>query len=219
MQPIPYKRPRNFWILIEFKELFEVVSYRKNMGLKYAWSSWRFLLLVFIAEFAFHGFTYGEKAPNYSFIQEATSAPQVSLYDYIIIGGGTAGCPLAATLSRNATVLVLGRWGSPYVNTTKIRIENALSTLTDTSPDSFSEAFISEDGVANIRARVLGGGTVINAGFYSRAETFFLKQKGLNEALANDSYEWVERKLVSKPVVLQWQSAVRDGLLEAGVLP
>ncbi|EOY09817.1 Glucose-methanol-choline (GMC) oxidoreductase family protein, putative [Theobroma cacao] len=207
MQPIPYKRPRSFWILIEFKELFEVVSYRKNMGLKYAWSSWRFLLLVFIAEFAFHGFTYGEKAPNYSFIQEATSAPQVSLYDYIIIGGGTAGCPLAATLSRNATVLVLGRWGSPYVNTTKIRIENALSTLTDTSPDSFSEAFISEDGVANIRARVLGGGTVINAGFYSRAETFFLMQKGLNEALANDSYEWVERKLVSKPVVLQWQSA------------
>ncbi|KAK6289479.1 hypothetical protein POUND7_001020 [Theobroma cacao] len=158
-------------------------------------------------------------APNYSFIQEATSAPTVSFYDYIIIGGGTAGCPLAATLSRNATVLVLERGASPYVNTTKIRIENALSTLTDISPDSFSEPFISEDGVVNIRARVLGGGTVINAGFYSRAETFFLKQNGLNEALANDSYEWVERKLVSKPVLLQWQSAVRDGLLEAGVLP
>ncbi|GFQ04311.1 protein hothead, partial [Phtheirospermum japonicum] len=28
-------------------------------------------------------------------------------YDYIIIGGGTAGCPLAATLSQNATVLLL----------------------------------------------------------------------------------------------------------------
>ncbi|XP_021282966.1 protein HOTHEAD-like [Herrania umbratica] len=189
------------------------------MGLMYAWSSWSFLVLVFVAEFALHGFSYGEKAPNYSFIQEATSAPIVSFYDYIVIGGGTAGCPLAATLSRNANVLVLERGGSPYVNTTKIRKENFMSTLTDRSPDSYSEAFISEDGVANNRPRVLGGGTVINAGFYSHAETSFLKQNGMDEALANDSYEWVERKLVHKPVALQWQSAVRDGLLEAGVVP
>ncbi|XVE90597.1 hypothetical protein DITRI_Ditri20bG0090600 [Diplodiscus trichospermus] len=141
------------------------------------------------------------------------------LYDYIIIGGGTAGCALAATLATgDANVIVLERGGSPYVNTTKIRIENFISTLVDTSPYSFSQAFISEDGVPNYRARVLGGGTVINAGFYSRAETFFLKQTGLDEALANDSYRWVEKKLVYKPVVLQWQSAVRNGLLEAGVL-
>ncbi|KAK6289471.1 hypothetical protein POUND7_001012 [Theobroma cacao] len=189
------------------------------MGLKYSWSSWRFLALVFVVEFAFHGFSYGEKAPNISSIQEATSAPAVAYYDYIIIGGGTAGCPLAATLSRNANVLVLERGGSPYVNTTKIRTENFLSTLRDNSPESFSEAFISEDGVPNNRPRALGGGTVINAGVYSHAETFFLKQNGMDEALANDSYEWVERKLVYKPIVLQLQSAVRDGLLEAGVLP
>ncbi|EOY09826.1 Glucose-methanol-choline oxidoreductase family protein isoform 1 [Theobroma cacao] len=189
------------------------------MGLKYSWSSWRFLALVFVVEFAFHGFSYGEKAPNISSIQEATSAPAVAYYDYIIIGGGTAGCPLAATLSGNANVLVLERGGSPYVNTTKIRTENFLSTLRDNSPESFSEAFISEDGVPNNRPRALGGGTVINAGVYSHAETFFLKQNGMDEALANDSYEWVERKLVYKPIVLQLQSAVRDGLLEAGVLP
>ncbi|XP_021282963.1 protein HOTHEAD-like [Herrania umbratica] len=189
------------------------------MGLKYSWPSWRFLALVIAVEFAFHGFSYGEKAPNFSFIQEATSAPAVSFYDYIIIGGGTAGCPLAATLSRNANVLVLERGGSPYLNTTKIRTENFLSTVTDNSPDSFSEAFISEDGVPNHRPRALGGGTVINAGIYSHAETFFLKQNGMDEALASDSYGWVERKLVHKPIVSQWQSAVRDGLLEAGVLP
>ncbi|XWS27603.1 hypothetical protein CRYUN_Cryun26dG0130900 [Craigia yunnanensis] len=192
------------------------------MGLKYSrsCSKWRFLALVFVAEFAFHGNSYAEKAPNFSFIQEATSAPAVSYCDYIIIGGGTAGCPLAATLStRDTNVLVLERGGSPYVNTTKIRIENFITTLTDTSPDSFSQAFISEDGVPNNRARVLGGGTVINVGFYSRAETFFLKQTGLDEALANDSYKWVEKKLVYKPVELQWQSAVRNGLLEAGILP
>lgn len=34
-----------------------------------------------------------------------------------------------------------------------------------------------------------------------------------------ESYEWVEKKLVFRPKMLQWQSAVRDGLLDAGVLP
>ncbi|XVF41500.1 hypothetical protein PTKIN_Ptkin01aG0284400 [Pterospermum kingtungense] len=187
------------------------------MGLKNSRSfpKWKFLVLVFVAEFAFHVLCYAEKAPNFSFIHEATSAPRVSSYDYIIIGGGTAGCPLAATLSTgDANVLVLERGGSPYVNTTKIRIENVISTLTDTSPDSFSQAFISEDRVPNNRARVLGGGTVINVGFYSRAEPLFLKQTGLDESLADDSYKWVEKKLVQKPVVLQWQSAVRNGLLD-----
>ncbi|XVF41505.1 hypothetical protein PTKIN_Ptkin01aG0284900 [Pterospermum kingtungense] len=113
-------------------------------------SKWRFLTLVLVAEFSFHGLSYAEK---------------------------------------------------------------------DNSPDSFAQPFISEDGVFHRRARVLGGGTVINGGFYTRAETFFLKQTGLDEALANDSYNWVEKKLVYKPVLLQWQSAVRNGLLEAGVLP
>ncbi|MBA0813366.1 hypothetical protein Gohar_027225, partial [Gossypium harknessii] len=154
------------------------------------------------------------------FIQEATSAPEVSFYDYIVIGGGTAGCPLAATLSaRDAKVLVLERGGSPYTNTTKIRMENFISTLTDNSPNSISQSFISEDRVPGNRARVLGGGTVINVGFYSRAETLFLKEAGIHEALANESYEWVEKKIVYKPGAFQWQTAVRNGLLEVGVLP
>ncbi|KAG4180536.1 hypothetical protein ERO13_A10G171000v2 [Gossypium hirsutum] len=188
------------------------------MGLKY---SRRFLALVFIVVFAnFHGLNYAEKAPKYSFIQEATSAPEVSFYDYIVIGGGTAGCPLAATLStRDAKVLVLERGGSPYTNTTKIRMENFISTLTDDSPNSISQSFISEDRVPGNRARVLGGGTVINGGFYSRAETLFLKEAGIDEALANESYEWVEKKIVYKPRAFQWQTAVRNGLLEVGVLP
>ncbi|GMI70267.1 hypothetical protein like AT3G56060 [Hibiscus trionum] len=184
------------------------------MGLK-------FIALVFVVVFAyFNGLNYAEKAPKFSFIQEATSAPEVSFYDYIIIGGGTAGCPLAATLSTGeSNVLVLERGGSPYTNTTKVRMKNFISTLTDNSPDSFSQAFVSEDGVPNNRARVLGGGTVINVGFYGRAEPSFLKQAGVDEAVAKDSYAWVEKKLVHKPVAFEWQSAVRSGLLEVGVLP
>ncbi|XVE64149.1 hypothetical protein DITRI_Ditri07aG0078700 [Diplodiscus trichospermus] len=181
--------------------------------------SWRILMVVFVALFALHHFCHAETAPYYSFVQESTSAPPVSYYDYIIVGGGTAGCPLAATLSESANVLVLERGGSPYFNPSKTDKENFLSTLLDPSPYSYAQAFVSEDGVYNHRARVLGGASVFNAGFYSHAETDFIKETGLDEASVNDSYRWVEKKVAFKAPVLQWQSAVRDGLLEAGVLP
>ncbi|XP_039000179.1 protein HOTHEAD-like [Hibiscus syriacus] len=116
-----------------------------------------------------------------------------------------------------STVLVLERGGSPYRKPGKTDKGNFLLTLLDPSPDSYAEVFVTEDGVYNHRARVLGGGSV--AGFYLYAETEFVKVSGLDEALVNDSYRWVEKKVVFEAPVLQWQSAVRDGLLEAGVLP
>ena len=39
------------------------------------------------------------------------------------------------------------------------------------------------------------------------------------KGLVIHSYQWAEKKVAFKPPVLQWQSALRDGLLEAGVLP
>nr|KYP74922.1 Protein HOTHEAD [Cajanus cajan] len=158
----------------------------------------------------------GEK---YTFVREATSAPATLYYDYIVIGGGTSGCPLAATLSQGARVLVLERGGSPYTNPEKIDISNFVNALADISPTSFSQQFISRDGVLNARARVLGGGSVLNAGFYSRASSIYIRESGWNESLAEESYEWVEKKVAFEPQMLQWQSAVRDGLLEAGVSP
>lgn len=157
--------------------------------------------------------------PNYSFLQEAKQAPPNLYYDYIIIGGGTSGCALAATLSQNATVLVLERGGSPYGNPKIRNLDSFFANILDNSPLSPSQSFISEDGVFNNRARVLGGGSALNAGFYSRASAGYVKSSGWDERLVKESYEWVEKKVVFKPPMLQWQSAVRDGLLEAGVLP
>jgi (R)-mandelonitrile lyase len=37
--------------------------------------------------------------------------------------------------------------------------------------------------------------------------------------VVNQSYEWVERAIVFRPELKNWQLAVRDGLLEAGVFP
>ncbi|PNX75854.1 protein HOTHEAD-like [Trifolium pratense] len=152
-------------------------------------------------------------------MQDATSAPRTSYYDYIIIGGGTAGCPLAATLSQNHNVLMLERGGSPYGNPNITNLSAFGDPLSDTSLSSPAQRFISEDGVINSRARVLGGGSCINAGFYTRASRRYVRETGWEEKLVNESYKWVERVVVFRPPVLQFQSAVRDGLLEAGVLP
>ncbi|XP_076928976.1 protein HOTHEAD-like [Bidens hawaiensis] len=152
-------------------------------------------------------------------MHEATKAPKISFFDYIVIGGGAAGIPLATTLSDKYSVLLLERGGSPYGNPNITNVLNFGSYFSDASPNSPSQQFISE-GVVNARARVLGGGTSINAGFYSRGEQKFNKEAGLkDENLVNESYEWTEKVMVFKPVVQKWQSALRAALVESGVTP
>lgn len=160
-----------------------------------------------------------EQAPNYTFVKHAVHAPPVSYYDYIVIGGGTAGCPLAATLSQHSNVLLLERGGSPYGNQNISNLYTFADTLADNSPNSPAQRFISEDGVLNSRARVLGGGSCLNAGFYTRAAHDYVRQVGWDSRLVGESYTWVERTVAFKPPVKEWQSAVRDGLLEVGITP
>ncbi|CAN0841504.1 Protein HOTHEAD [Linum grandiflorum] len=178
-------------------------------------------LAIFLFLFFFHGgrSSASQQDHNYTFVRDATAAPGTSYYDYIIVGGGTAGCPLAATLSQNATVLVLERGGSPYGDPNITYLANFGAPLADLSPSSPAQRFVSEDGVINSRARVLGGGSCLNAGFYTRAGADYISDVGWNAELAESSYEWVEKKVAFEPPVGKWQSAVRDGLVEAGIIP
>lgn len=163
----------------------------------------------------------------YPFIKPASSFSSSSTsssggeraYDYIIVGGGTTGCPLAATLSQNFSVLLLERGGAPFSNLNVSHLENFHISLADTSPNSAAQAFISTDGVINARARVLGGGTCINAGFYTRASTRYVREAGWDAQLVNESYPWIEKQIVHWPELVPWQEAVRDSLLEVGVSP
>ncbi|CAA2992129.1 HOTHEAD-like isoform X2 [Olea europaea subsp. europaea] len=140
-------------------------------------------------------------------------------YDYIIIGGGTAGCPLAATLSQNFSVLLLERGGTPFANGNVSFLQNFHISLADTSQTSASQVFISTDGVINSRARILGGGTCINAGFYTRASASYIKRVGWDAKLVNESYPWVEKQIVHRPELVPWQRAFRDSLIEVGISP
>ncbi|KAL7100120.1 hypothetical protein ACP275_09G127900 [Erythranthe tilingii] len=159
---------------------------------------------------------------RYPFIRPASSfssQPLTTAYDYIIVGGGAAGCPLAATLSRNYTVLLLERGGTPFANANVSFMENFHISLADISPTSASQMFISTDGVFNSRARVLGGGTCINAGFYTRASASYVKSVGWDDKLVNESYPWVEDQIVHRPDLVPWQKTVRDSLVEIGISP
>ena len=83
--------------------------------------------------------------------------PSEDHYDYIIVGGGTAGCPLAATLSQYYRVLVVERGGVPHDNPNLMTQEGFLNALTDVDTYTLpAQPFTSEDGVPNARGRVLG---------------------------------------------------------------
>ncbi|KAK7293969.1 hypothetical protein RJT34_16852 [Clitoria ternatea] len=165
------------------------------------------------------------ETPSYvkKMVMNASELPLEDYYDYIIVGGGTAGCPLGATLSHAFRVLVLERGGLPHSNPNLITQEGFLTTLltANAALDSPAQPFISEDGVPNARGRVLGGSSAINAGFYSRAHHDFFSRSGLSWDLdiVNRSYQWVEKQIVFKPRLNSWQSAFRNALLDAGVNP
>ncbi|KAK6280875.1 hypothetical protein POUND7_014700 [Theobroma cacao] len=141
-------------------------------------------------------------------------------FDYIVVGGGTAGCPLAATLSEKFSVLLVERGGSPYDNPSVLDKRFYGFSLIQTDEfSSVAQDFISADGVRNCRGRVLGGSSAINGGFYSRASKDFVNSAGWDEELVEDAYAWVESRIVSTPELTPWQTVVEFALLEAGILP
>ncbi|MFS7918059.1 putative (R)-mandelonitrile lyase [Helianthus anomalus] len=155
------------------------------------------------------------------FTHEATDFSPAQYYDYIIIGGGTAGCPLAATLSESYSVLLLERGRSS--DTSVLYESNIFRTLTTgNDSDSPAQNFVSEDGVQHTRARILGGGSMINFGFYSRADDYFYNNAGIEWDMGaiEIAYEWVENSIVTRPARLnRWQTSLFNALLEAGVVP
>ncbi|KVI01056.1 protein HOTHEAD-like [Cynara cardunculus var. scolymus] len=185
-----------------------------------AYGSCRMVATILIIAIFFHEPCIAETPPNYTFMHEAINAPKISFYDYIVVGGGLTGIPLATTLSQNYSVLLLERGGSPYGNPDITNSANFGNYFLDPSPDSPAELFMSEDGVGNARPRVLGGGTSINAGLYTRDDKKFFKEARLtDEKLVNSSYEFLEKVMVFEPVVTEWQSAWKGAFMEAGVTP
>lgn len=162
---------------------------------------------------------------DYSNARDAVTEPRHAQYQYIIVGGGSAGCSLAATLSEQYKVLLLERGGSAYGNPSTERVWGWGDLLLDDPTKNTTEvispvqAFRSADGIHNRRARVLGGGSAINAGFYSRASVADVRAAGWKPSEVEEAYEWVEEKIVSPASLGPWQTVLKNGLVEAGVTP
>ncbi|KAJ8616089.1 hypothetical protein MRB53_035461 [Persea americana] len=160
-------------------------------------------------------------------LHDSATLPNTAAYDYIIIGGGTAGCPLAATLSQRFKVLVLERGGNNEdypETTTQDGFIQIIANANRGELNSPAQHFTSVDGVPNLRGRVLGGSSSVNAGFYSRAQPAFFDagtSVGIqwDMGLVNASYEWVERMVVHQPKLNDWQTAVKESLLGASMTP
>ncbi|XP_052198444.1 sinalpyl alcohol oxidase Nec3-like [Diospyros lotus] len=163
--------------------------------------------------------SYQQDQDYLKFVRDAIEFPSREFYDYIVVGGGTVGCPLATTLSTSHSVLLLERGSSPRERPEVLLQANTLNILLEADDkDSPAQPFTSEDGVPNVRGRILGGGTMINYGFYSRADPYFYTNSGIewDMKLVNESYKWVEETIVSKPIVGTWSSSVKEALLQAG---
>ncbi|GJX28419.1 (R)-mandelonitrile lyase-like protein [Tanacetum coccineum] len=164
-----------------------------------------------------------QDASYLSFTYEAKDFNPSPEYDYIIVGGGTAGCPLAATLSEHYSVLLLERGGVPDSDPNVFYEINSLTNVININEKSSpAQAFTSEDGIENARGNVLGGGSMINFGIYSRADDYFYQRSGIEWDMRSveKAYEWVEDSVVSVPERLNtWQNSNLYALLEAGLIP
>ncbi|KAH7545214.1 hypothetical protein FEM48_Zijuj01G0070000 [Ziziphus jujuba var. spinosa] len=156
-------------------------------------------------------------------VYNATDLPLKEEYDYIIVGGGTAGCPLAATLSANYSVLVLERGSAPpsYPQLVLTADGSGGVLLQEDDGKTPAQRFTSEDGVANVRGRVLGGTSMINGGFFSKADDQFYNESGIHWDMdaVEEAYQWVEDTIVFQPNLSTWPSIVKEALLKAGVGP
>ncbi|XP_048337297.2 (R)-mandelonitrile lyase 1 [Ziziphus jujuba] len=113
------------------------------------------LEIIALATSSDHDFSYMKSVYN------ATVLPLEDVYDYMIVGERTAGCPSTATLSEKYSVLVLESGSAP--------VSYPCFLLEDDGKTPFQRS-ISENGVPNARGRILGGSSMINVGFFSRAD-------------------------------------------------
>jgi choline dehydrogenase len=94
------------------------------------------------------------------------------MYDYVIVGGGSAGCVLAARLSQRARKVLLLEAGSDPKGVEEIEVPAAMSRLFKTRWDwNYSTVPQSEAGGHRVywpRGKALGGSSAINAMIYIR---------------------------------------------------
>ena len=116
-------------------------------------------------------------------------------YDYVIVGGGSAGCVLGERLSADgsATVLVLEAGRSDYPWDLFIQMPGALTfpsgnRFYDWQYESEPEPFMNGRRIAHARGKVLGGSSSINGMIFQRGNPMDYQRWGADAGMAE--WDW-----------------------------
>lgn len=133
------------------------------------------------------GNTYGS-----GFISESAAQKTNVSYDYVIIGGGTAGLTLAARLSANPALSVLVIEAGPSVKGNDLidipgflgaPIGTPLDWVVNTVPQATSNGHVYNWP----RGKMLGGSSALNFMVWNRASA---EEANVWEALGNPGWNW-----------------------------
>jgi choline dehydrogenase len=118
-----------------------------------------------------------------------------AVYDYVIVGGGSAGCALAARLSADGdrTVLVLEAGRSDYPWDLFIQMPAALTfpsgnRFYDWRYASEPEPYLNGRRIAHARGKVLGGSSSINGMIFQRGNPLDFERWGADPGMSE--WDW-----------------------------